>query len=598
MKRPFSILLALPLLAAGALAAASSRAPLGEGVTVPGAGWIRQATFAPDSDASATQVVGGRAPAVLLEVTPAYTFQSGAPLGLKVAMDPKGLAGAATLYLSRQDRTTGVRTWFNITARAFGAEQRDLFGTAAGPVPVNLPTLDEFVLFGNGGALGAALTVDQPVGRYQFVLEVRDAAGARVLSRSNAMYNVVSGVETVSGSITASRTLTADKAWVLQGTVFVRAGAVLTVEKGTVVYGDSATKGTLVIDRGARIEAAGTAAQPIVFSSDQPVGQRSRADWGGLILNGYAPLNLPAGTGEGEGNTGTYGGGSTPNADDNSGTLRYVRVEFAGIEFSPENELNGIAFQGVGRGTKVDHIQIHWNEDDAMEFFGGTADAKYLVFTGSGDDNLDWVEGWVGRVQWVLAVQTKTQPANRGIEADNKDSGNDLLPRSAPTVYNATFIGGAAPNSSETEGIVLRRGTAGKLFNVIAQGWPGLMIDVRDASTHTQGGNGSLVIDHSIFTLNTGVQDGGFGTNANGQFTKTFITQTMKNNRTGAAGLIDPSEFIMPNAMPADGSAAADIRYAAQPPDDGFFDTNVTCVGAVCPGNNWPLDGWTTFSRN
>ncbi|MHB1046503.1 MAG: hypothetical protein ACYC4P_10860 [Thermoanaerobaculia bacterium] len=597
MKRPFSLLLAIPLLAAGPLAAAASRVPLGEGASVPGAAWIRKAVPSTDAEANALAVAGGRIPAILLEVTPGYTVEPGEPLGLKVAMDPKGLSGAATIYLSRQDRVTGARTWYNIPSGSFGSEQRDLFGTGATPVPVNVPNLSDFVLFGEGGALGPALATDQPVGRYMFVLEVRDASGTKTISKAWALYSVVSGSETLQGEITSSRTLAADKLWVLKGAVFVRQPAVLTVERGTVVQGESATKGTLVVDRGAKIVAQGTALQPIVFTSDQPVGSRNRADWGGLILNGLAPINTPGGIAQGEGNTGSYGGGTNPDPEDGSGSLSYVRVEFAGIEFSPENELNGIAFQGTGRATKVDHVQVHWNEDDSVEFFGGTTDAKYVLSTFAGDDNLDWVEGWVGRVQWLVAVQTGTQPSNRGIEADNKDGANDLTPRSAPTVYNATFIGLRPAASSETEGIVLRRGTAGKFHNFIAQGWPGLMIDIRDGATQIQANNGSLVVDNSIFTLNTSVQDGGFGTNANGQFTKTFITQTMKNNRTGAAGLVDPTEPIMPNVLPAEGSAAADARYAAQPPDDGFFEP-ASCVGGVCPGNNWILAPWTTFSQN
>ena len=105
-------------------------------------------------------------------------------------------------------------------------------------------------------------------------------------------------------------------------------------------------------------------------------GLRDRADWGGLIINGNAPINVPGGEAIGEGDTGRYGG---TNPDDSSGVLRYVRVEYAGTEFSPDNELNGIAFQGVGRGTQVEFVQVHFNQDDGIEFFGGTVDVKYAV---------------------------------------------------------------------------------------------------------------------------------------------------------------------------------------------------------------------------
>ena len=150
---------------------------------------------------------------------------------------------------------------------------------------------------------------------------------------------------------------------------------ILEIEAGTTIYGDSATNGTLVIARGSQIHAHGTAAAPIVMTSDQLEGERARGDWGGLIINGYAPLNIEGGEAEGEGDTGTYGG---DDPTDSSGILEYVRVEFAGTEFSPDNELNGIAFQGVGSGTTVENVMVKFNKDDGLEFFGGTVEVKYV----------------------------------------------------------------------------------------------------------------------------------------------------------------------------------------------------------------------------
>lgn len=570
------------------------------GIAIPGASFARFAT--PDSMALAAQggavVVDGRVPSILLETTPAYIFLPSQTIGLRLTHDPKGLASAATVYLYRQNRTTGEREYYSAALKGFApaGEQRDLFGAGTTPVAVNLPKLTDFVLFGDGGALGAALPVGSTaVGRYQFVLEVRDALGSGVVSRGNAMYSVVSAVETISGNITASRTLTADKAYLLRGAVFVQEPATLTIDRGTVLLGEGSSKGTLVVARGAKLVAEGTAAQPIIMTSDRPVGQRSTANWGGLILNGRAQFNSPDGLGAGEGNTGSFGGGSSPVNTDSSGTLRYVRVEFAGIEFSPENELNGIAFQGTGSGTVVENIQVHYNEDDGIEFFGGSTNAKYVILTGIGDDNLDWTGGWNGKVQFLLAVQGK-EKGNRGIEADNSENNNDAAPRSTPQVYNFTLIGNRPAGASELEGVVLRRGTAGILRNGITSGWPNQMVDVRDAATQAQGGNGNLVVDNSIFAL-TSYQDGGFGTNANGQFTKTFVRTTMKNNRFTDALLTDPAEITMPNAQPRAGSPARDGRFVRTPPDDGFFDTSVNFVGAVGDWN-WPLAGWATFSRN
>src|ERR671910_2877234 len=174
----------------------------------------------------------------------------------------------------------------------------------------------------------------------------------------------------VTGEIEGTENWTNNFYYVLRGAVFVAEGATLNIQAGTRVIGESGSVGTLIVLRGGRLNAIGTREQPIVFTSDQPVGQRARGDWGGIIINGRAPVNIPGGEGVGEADTGVYGG-DDPN--DNSGSMRYVRVEFAGTEFSPDNELNGIEFQGVGRGTTVDHVQIHMNRDDAFEWFGGTA---------------------------------------------------------------------------------------------------------------------------------------------------------------------------------------------------------------------------------
>jgi hypothetical protein len=218
----------------------------------------------------------------------------------------------------------------------------------------------------------------------------------------------------VSGRITSDTTWTPGNVYVLNGTVFVE-NAALTIEAGTRIVGNGSTIGTLVISQSGQIFANGRADAPIVFTSDQPAGSRGRANWGGLIINGDAPINVPGGTAFGEGDTGVYGGS---NPDDSSGVLRYVRVEYAGIEFSPDNELNGIAFQGVGRGTVAEFLQVHFNKDDGIEMFGGTVDVKYAIVTGIGDDSFDWTEGWQGRGQFWIAQQ-HGDDADQGFEADN-----------------------------------------------------------------------------------------------------------------------------------------------------------------------------------
>jgi hypothetical protein len=391
-------------------------------------------------------------------------------------------------------------------------------------------------------------------------------------------------VRVLRGRFTRDIVLTNDTYWVLRGTVFVQQPGRLIVQPGTTVIGETATRGTLVIDRGAQIIADGTREQPIVFTSDQPVGQRNRGDWGGMIINGRAPLNLPGGVGLGEGDTGVYGG---TDPDDNSGILRFVRVEFAGIEFSPDNELNGIAFQGVGRGTIVDHIQVSYNKDDGIEMFGGSVDIKHAVLTNIGDDSVDWTFGWNGRMQFVIAQQ-RGDDADRGLEADNNGTNNDLLPRSNPTIYNVTLVGDPTTEfgAESGEGIRLREGTAGTLRNFIVMGFKSSGVNVANASTLQQVASGALSLSHSIFF---------------GNVTRNFATgaSTLIAANAGTIAQVDPQLIApfhrtAPNFRPAPGSPALSLAPAI-PPHDGFFEIALF-RGAldVDPAKDWTL-GWTSY---
>ena len=230
----------------------------------------------------------------------------------------------------------------------------------------------------------------------------------------------------VSGDITSNTTWSQDI--LLKGPVFVRKPATLTVQAGVTVYGEKASIAALIIDRGAKLNAIGTKDKPVVFTTDQASPQRG--DWGGLIINGYATLNVTGGTKEGEGDTGTFGCSAAEcNDADSSGALQYVRVEYSGIQFSPDNELNGIAFQGTGSGTTVDHVQAYFTKDDCIEFFGGTTNIKYAIMTACGDDSLDWTDGWRGNAQFLVAQQ-------RGDEADSGVKAVHAL-RLAPDIHVA-----------------------------------------------------------------------------------------------------------------------------------------------------------------
>lgn len=408
----------------------------------------------------------------------------------------------------------------------------------------------------------------------------------------------------LTGTILEDVTLTPDINWVLRGGVFIgddESETVLTIEPGTTIYGETSTNGMLVIRRGSKIMAEGTREAPIVFTSSKEAGDRARGDWGGIIINGRAPIN-GCEDGEfcesfGEGGTGYYGG-DKPN--DNSGVLRYVRVEFAGRILSPDNELNGIAFQGVGSGTTAEYIQVHMNKDDAVEFFGGTATIKYVLVTGMADDAFDWTDGWVGKAQFVV-IQQHEDAGDNGIEADNNAENNDSLPRSKPTLANFTIIG--SPDSEFSDiGMLLREGTAGNLYNMLVVGFNEACLDINHAATFTQAGTPEspgpgLTIQSSILSCQTNFK-------VNNEKDKDdnaiedpwsleawFLAQT--GNQVADPKLGKPYDIENPDYAPKAGSPALS---GATFPEDNFFD-KVDFIGAIDPANDW-TQGWTTHAKN
>jgi hypothetical protein len=404
-------------------------------------------------------------------------------------------------------------------------------------------------------------------------------------------------VQTVEGDITANTTWSQDV--LLRGPVFVRAGATLTINAGVTVFGEKATLGTLIIDRGAKLNAIGTEEKPIVYTSDQPVNARARADNGGLIINGYSTLNVQGGTKEGEGDTGTFGcSGADCNENDNSGTLRYFRVEYGGIQFSPDNELNGIAFQGVGRGTTVDHVQIDYSKDDCMEFFGGTVNVKNIILTACGDDSLDWTDGWRGNGQFIVAQQLGDE-ADNGIEADNLDKANDSEPRSNPTLYNMTFVGDPDFGEGSTNGMLLRRGTAGNIRNSIVMGFKKSGVNIDSLATFTQAQEGNLIVDNNIFWNN----NPNFNTDETDPdvaqlpfTTEQFMKTMMQNNKEVDPKLGSAYDVQKPDFRPAAGSPAVDGTVpVAAPPTGNSFIVATNYIGAVDPANDWTRKSWTTY---
>ena len=390
-------------------------------------------------------------------------------------------------------------------------------------------------------------------------------------------------VVVLEGRLNADKTLTADYDYLLRGAVFVEGGATLTIEPGVKIFGEQASNGTLIIAQGSKIMANGTVNAPIIMSSDAFEGSRARGQWGGLIINGNAPTNQ--GVTFGEGDTGAFGGN---NPADSSGVLRYVRVEYAGIEFSPDNELNGIAFQGVGSGTIVENVQVHMNQDDGVEMFGGTVNLKYVMVTGARDDSFDWTDGWTGKAQF-LVVQQYGDDADNGFEVDNSSKDNEATPRSAATIYNATLVGDPSGTESDN-GMLIREGAAGTFANFIVTGFNKVGLDINNEATHAQADSGKLVVKNSIFFQNG---KGNFGDEKDDDGFDEANFAASNGNKEIDPGLKAPFNKSAPDFTPGAGAAAVS---PAVPPADSFFE-NVNFIGGVSPSNNWTT-GWTTSAQN
>jgi len=265
---------------------------------------------------------------------------------------------------------------------------------------------------------------------------------------------VVSNVVEVSGDISASTNWTKDKIYLLKGFVYVTNGATLTIAPGTIIKGEKASKGTLVITRGAKINATGTESEPIVFTSAAAAGARSSGDWGGVILLGKAPINPTGSSARIEGGLDAKGdeekyiryGGTE--AADNSGVMKYVRIEYAGIPFSPDNEINGLTMGGVGSGTTLDYIEVYRSGDDAFEWFGGSVNAKHLLAIGSVDDDFDTDFGFSGKVQFGLSQRAQVIAdfsGSNGFESDNDGAGSTNSPQTSAIFSNMTIVGPMLP---------------------------------------------------------------------------------------------------------------------------------------------------------
>ncbi len=364
-----------------------------------------------------------------------------------------------------------------------------------------------------------------------------------------------------------------DFEWLISGSTFVVGDATLTIDEGVTVYFDAESSATslIAVQQGSKIDAEGTAANPIVLTSSNKLSGSTTSpdggDWGGLVLNGRAGINIGS-SAEGEGGSGTYGGSDDA---DNSGTLRYIRLEYAGRVIGVDNELNGFSFNGVGSATTIEYIQSYFGEDDGIEFFGGTANVKWAVSTASRDDSFDWTHGWRGNGQFWVVEQIAGR-GDRGFEADNLGDDNAATPFSEPTIANITLIGSDGNGGgNNTTGMRLREGTKGKLHNAIVTGFESRGVRVTDTQTEANFTDGSLILTNSIVFDNDdnvrnfdGVATGWASTNSN-------TTDGSAVSLSGAVGVV--------------------AAGALDPTTLNAWFTAATFVGAVDPNNNW-LTGW------
>lgn len=430
-------------------------------------------------------------------------------------------------------------------------------------------------------------------------------------------------VVAVTADITTNTTWSASKIYTLGKIIYVTNGAKLTIEAGTIIKGSKSTagSGSLVITRGAKINAVGTVDKPIVFTSAQPVGQRNSQDWGGVILLGKAPVNqtYPAGTdglpieGISAGNTSALYGGT--DAADNSGTMKYVRIEFAGVPLSPDNEINGLTFGGVGSGTTIDYIEVYRSGDDSYEWFGGTVNCKHLMAIGGLDDDFDTDFGYSGKIQFAVGQRYPTiadVSGSNGFESDNDGSGSDKTPKTTAIFSNMTMVGPYAGgsgtknvNANYQHAAQIRRNSALSTFNSVFVGYvDGIYIDdskvATAGATSTNYTSGALAFKNNIIGYVKNASNDVKGENKT-LFETTLRANNVFNAMVGTDLLTAPTKLASgfadagtPNFLPASGSIATSgsLFTDAKIANDTFFE-KVTYRGAFGT-TDWTA-GWASY---
>jgi PKD repeat protein len=481
--------------------------------------------------------------------------------------------------------------------------------------------------FGDGNTSNSSAVTVTNTYAANGVFNVRLTATAGPCSNSTTKPVNVAGIaapiKSVVGDITSNTTWSKDTIYILNGYVYVKNNATLTIEAGTLIKGDASNKGCLIITRNGRINANGTRNMPIVFTSNKAAGSRQPGDWGGVVILGKARTNRPTDCSTCPGSSvaasepgiqnavegdldnasgdGLYGG-----TDDNhnSGVFRYVRLEYGGVVITPGNEINGLTMGGVGKATQMDHIQVTQANDDAFEWFGGNVDAKYLISHRNIDDDLDVDFGYTGKVQFAVVLRDSnwydigSGPTTNGWESDNDGSGSEATPYTDPTFSNITVVGPLAngrnltTSTSFNNGARIRRNSSTSIFNTIIMGWPsGLFVDgTRTGQKFT---NDSMMFKNNILAGNLNAVN---NSSANASAVRTKIIANGCDTPTTAAGLLGaPFNYTEPDFTPVTNSIAlSGASFSGSRISDAFF-TNTTFRGAFGANDTW-TDCWSNFN--
>lgn len=531
--------------------------------------------------------------------TDKYVYEAGQPITVRWTLKPNQDLFPYTIVAYRQNNQTGVKTYLP----ANDTTPTDIFGRPMGDFqPVRLPQAAKQVLVGQGGLLaGSPLSAPQEFGMHTIVVQLRDYTGNRIVKSAYFKFSVVRGFENLPNQINSNLRLTNDKAYRIQGIVSVLNDATLTIDPGTFLIGmpGSQPPSVLLITTRGRINAQGTRSRPIIMTSSIEFGRRQRGDWGGLVMLGDAPLNDPGGVLTIEGlpeiPETRYGGTDT---EHDCGTLRYVRVEFAGALLRPNEETNSVTWGGCGSQTTTEFVQAHYGLDDSFEWFGGTNNAKYLVATYGADDYLDTQIGYRGKVQHFLAV-ANDDLSNRGIESDNYERDFGARPLGIVEVWNATFIGGGNRGFDEPDSpcLYFRRGSGGKVYNTVCYNWIVRTLGGANFDTIVPLINTGEFVVNGLLSWNNGREAGRRNT------LEDQVVEPLRPLATGAGGrsgnfvfadpmMRRPLERSDPDFRPLTGSPIFSPRWI-QPPDDGFLDQWATWAGAF--GDVDWTEEWTIF---